>query len=279
MWRRSAAAAVAVVVLLAVGAPSHAFHDAQLPLLSSSSFTGNAWTAQRLLVPAGGGEVSFDVQGDITGHRISSFGVWVLRSTGQLMLAVTSTGWHGSFHEVHVESPAGVLVHERSGGRDGFSGLAAGTALPAGQYTAVLVATAEGSLQGTFNVYGSAGVSVGTATSGTSAFVHRETDFRGPVNVYANETFGEGTDARVKAAAGNTISKTVVGRLFGSYQSSSLDPLTVMRYTGPDGSRFGGANYFIHGGRAGTYTFQLDLNAGTTSFSGIWLMGADVTLP
>lgn len=276
---RFATVLAVVVLMLVAGVPSQAFHNPPRPRIATAGFTGNAWAAYRFTIPAGGAAVDIEVQGDLADQRIASFAAWLLRGDGRLIFAGAFTGWHGEYHELHVESPAGVLVDERSGGADGFFGMALGTTLQPGQYIAVMVATVDGSVDGDFNLYAGAGTTVTANTSGTGAFIHRETDFSGPVNVYANESAGGGVNARVKASAANSITKSVGSRLFALYQASFFDPITVINYEGPNGGGLGSTIYFLHGAQSGDYTFNIDLNAGITSLSGIWLMGADVTLP
>jgi hypothetical protein len=306
MLRRTSAAAIFVMLgLVVIGPAANAtpFYDPGYPLLTTDALGANGWTSYRFSVAADGTEVTVLGQGIVGGAAVGSVGLYLLNGAGSLLAGFVASGL-GEGDELHVSAadPVGVIIDQRAGLISGLMGAAMGVGLSAGEYVAVVIVTADGTVSGgEADLFGQAGTTLLHKTSGANGFLDRTPDFQGTANVYANHIVplpyvdpgvgipvgGFGVGAGAAVIVEGSVSHTVQHKLFAFWQDfgptlfvplGGIDP--QMEWQGPNSSGNGASTYFITNEGAGAYDFivHLDAEAGAVFNPQIFLTGADVEL-
>lgn len=294
--KRTSMAKVALVALcvLAVSIPSlpsTAFHNPGIPLVESIPIDNPSYAAVRVNVPAGGGDISVEVQGTRGADgTMTSSGVWRLRDDGSTQFAFVFSSFNtGAEDQIQVGLPgAGTIVEEKRGGSGGFSGLATTARnLPEGEHVFLAIATTDASsFDGEINIYASEGVEYDLNTG--DAFAYRPKDFDGLKVIHKNPNGPTWTKFIQQAS----VELDVQGNLYGLFQGRSYgQPAPIggleMSIDGPDpwscGTVAGWCLTFIHNGDPGDWSINIDENIEHWEGNGfppvVWFMGADVDLP
>lgn len=280
------------MLVAVVPSPAGAFHDPGMPVLSAFAAPSAGWAAWK--VTTNGGSFGAEAWATLKGSNMASIGVYLLKGDGSPNGAAVLTSWGSGQVESHVEVPAvGQILDLRGGSLDGVEGLGVTWGgLPAGTYDLVaIVSQSDGAVTGAhWRSYAESAV-LDAASTGTNAFLLRDPDFHGTLNVYENAGVSQpaglpfGFGVRAKAIVDGSATTHAGHRLFALFESLGGNPvlsrLTKMDYTGPDGNHAGSTAYFIQGGAQGDYTFHVAQNADTSGIFApvIWATGADVALP
>ena len=266
----------AVATLLAFAAlpltlPASAFHNPyDAAVFVNHSFSGPGWAAYRFHTT---GSTELQVETISTGGvGPVADGFALYDAGGALVAGGVGIASGGAFHVRVASELAGVDVRQgglaASGGGEGTIEYTCSYACFVGEHTLVLYAAGAGSSTATVRIDGA---TLLASTSGTDAFLYAHHEFDGPAVADASLLVG---NAYAGVAAERTV--TATGRLVGAFVEFQYMVPAAMEVDAPSGTR---ACTCMMGGPAdgpGAYTFRY--TTASTEY-GIWLVGADVTMP
>lgn len=292
-------------LVLAFALPGAGFHQPGLPVLDEVPVAQDGYAAWRLFVPAGE-TVSFDVEAPAPTADTVATGVWLmrpdpLRLDGASMFAAID----GAAQVLHAQlaDPAGTLASLRGPGAGPTNGLGLTFEPNAdGTFLAIAILAGDAPLDGHLVLYGSAGVQVLGRTTGP-AFLFREPDFHGAVNVVAHVPFTGPTGVPrhtvgAKVLEATAAPLTVEGNLFLMFDGISNSRELQMGYDTPGGATelpclpngpVCEAMAMLHGEGPGDYALRIGHNVDFFDSAAcqpvhcflpaVWAAGADVMLP
>ena len=265
---RRAAAALLALAVLPLTLPASAFHNPHdAAVFVTHSFSGPGWVAHRFHV-AGSTELQIETTAGGTGPVADGFALY--DGAGVLLAGGVGIAWGAGFQVRVASDLAGLDVRQgASGGADGRSilELVCPFACFVGDYTLVLYAAGMGTVGATVRVDGA---TLLASTSGAGAFLYAHHEFDGPAVAHANVLL---ESAYAGVAAEKTV--TATGRLVGAFVAFHLLEPT-MEVDAPSGTRACTCFMGDPADGPGTYTFRYTT---ASAEDGIWLVGADVTMP
>lgn len=274
---RAPVAAALVLVFVAAGqAPSAAFHEPGIPLLSADPVDDNLWVAY-LLTPSRG-RASIEVVGDWENRTRAAWLLWFIRD-GEADFHAALLGF--STVDVFLRAPlqVGVVADVRIP-RSGGAGLGIDYRQLGSSPLILLVSVAtEGAFAGEVRAYGGALLN---KTLEPSTFLFHERDFGGIANARAAVGF-----VGPQALVDGSVAHEVESSLFGLYWADQFCPVCLggtervvanVGYDGPEGTRAGSTFYVIPGEPPGAYRFWAEPYVEPV-FGSLVATGADVALP
>jgi hypothetical protein len=255
--------------------------------IHTAGLAGNGWHTVALEVQ-GAGLLTARADASPPGARTVAAGLWLLDASGAVVAKGVGAAWTREV-QVHLATPAGVLVDLAIGPGPGSPPARFDVVVGPGRYTLVAAVGGDGPLTsaitGEVRLTGDAPTLVGASRDGDGVLVLREhgldTALAAEAAAYAPALGGAG----VRVVTHASVGRTVEHRLFGAFSGHANGHLDMALVT-PEGVQSGSTHYALDALDGGAYQFLLRDFVDASPFcaatgcdeGGVWLLAADVDL-